>query len=406
MKERIRVYIKGRLRLRVTGAAPERFFNLCRTNRIPLWGLCCQESGYECYIHLRDLYRIRPYARKAQVRVRIIGRNGLPFFLHRNRRRKWYAAGVLAFFVVLAVMSQFIWAVSVEGNYSISDDTLIHYLDEENIRYGMWKGQIDCNRLEEQLRSHFDEIIWVSARISGTQLMIRVKENDGVPVAERQEELPRDLVADVAGTITGLIVRQGKPQVEIGAQVEPGQVLVSGLIPILDDAGQTVKENQVYADADIYARTGENYAEPVAKTQKVRIYSGRTRLGLLLRIGGLDFLWMPPRKEGELWQMTVQEHQLCLLEDFYLPVWCGRIQAREYGIYEEFLTKDQLEAKKERIHQQKLQNFTEKGVQIIENNVKIQDKGSFYEVQGQLVLNRQIGIGQNISETRGEETAE
>ncbi len=406
MKERIRVYIKGRLRLRITGSAPERFFNLCRTNRIPLWGLCCQESGYECYMHLKDLYRIRPYARKAQVRVRIIGRGGLPFFLQRNRRRKWYAAGVLSFFAVLSVMSQFIWAVSVEGNHSISDDMLIHYLDEEDIHYGIWKGGLDCDRLEEQLRSHFDEIIWVSARILGTQLMIRVKENDGVVETKQEEELPRDLVSDVAGTITGLIVRQGKPQVQIGAQVEPGQVLVSGLIPILNDAGETVKENLVFADADIYARTGESYAEPVAKTRKVRIYSGRSRRGLRLRAGGLDFLWMPPGKEEELWQITVQEHQLCLLEDFYLPVWYGVIQAKEYGIYEQFLTKNQLEAQKERIHQQKLQNFTIKGVQIIENNVKIQDKGSFYEMQGQLVLNRKIGIGQNISETRGEETAE
>lgn len=406
MKERIRVYIKGRLRLRLTGAAPERFFNLCRTNRIPIWGLCCRDCGYECYMHLKDLYRVRPYARKAKVRVRIIGRSGLPFFLQRNRRRKWYAAGVLSFFLVLAAMSQFIWAFSLEGNFSISDDTLMHYLNEEQIRYGMWKGRIDCSRLEEQIRSHFEDIIWVSARISGTRLMIRVKENDGVPVVEQTGEEPRDLVADTAGTITGLIVRQGKPQVEIGAQVEPGQILVSGVIPILDDGGQTVKENLVCADADIYARTGETYTDRIPKTRQVRIYSGKSRSGLRLRVFGMDFLWMLPWEEDQFWQVTVQERQLCLFEDFYLPAWVGRIQAREYGIYEEFLTTAQVDEKKERIHQQKLQTFMKKGVQIIENNVKIQDKGSFYEVQGQLVLNRRIGAGQNISETRGEVTAE
>jgi len=396
MKEKISNQIRGCLRLRLTGAAPERFFNLCRTNRIEVWDLQCKKSGYEFSVGLKDFYRIRPYVRKAGVRVRIAGRRGLPFFLQRNRRRKGYAAGILAFFGILFFMSRFLWAISVTGNYTISDDSFLHYLDSQEIRYGILKHKVDCDALEENIRSSFPEIIWVSARISGTQLLIRVKENDGVPVKEHEEPEPSDLVADMPGTVTRMIVRQGRPQVRIGDQVETGQILVSGRIPIYDDSEKLVKENQVCADADIYARTFSGYQEKLSKFRTVRAYSGRERQGLGLRLGPVDFVWMLPWDTEYNWQTMVTERQLCLFDDFYFPVWISRIQKKEYILYEQFLTNEEVLAKKENIHQEKLQNFLKKGVPIIENNVKIQDKGSYYEIQGEFVLEQKIGTRQRI----------
>ena len=57
---------------------------------------------------------------------------------------------------------------------------LLHYLDSQKIHYGMAKSAIDCDILEESIRSAYPEIIWVSARVSGTRLLIRMKENDVV----------------------------------------------------------------------------------------------------------------------------------------------------------------------------------------------------------------------------------
>ncbi len=396
MKENAGTLLGGCLRLRLTGSTPERFFNLCRANRITVWNLQCAGGRYEFCVGLKDFYRIRPYARKAGVRVRIAGRLGLPFFLQRNRKRAWYAGGVLVFFAILFVMSRFLWAISISGNFTITEDTFLHYLDDRDIRYGTFKHRVDCDALEEEIRSSFPEIIWVSARISGTQLKIRVKENDGVPVREKGDTEPSHLVADMPGTITRMIVRQGKPQVRIGDQVEAGQLLVSGIVPIYDDSQTLVKENLVRADADIYARTSLEYQEQIPKYRQVRSYSGNVRHGIGLRIGPVNFLGILPWSQKHRWQTTVQERQVCLLEDFYLPVWISRIEKKEYELYDQFLTNEEVLAKKENIHQEKLQNFRKKGVPIIENNVKIQDKGSCYEVQGSFLLELKIGTGQKI----------
>ena len=58
-------------------------------------------------------------------------------------------------------------------------DTLLKYCETEEIRYGMVKSRIDCDALEESLRSAFPEITWVSARVSGTRLLVKDKGERG-----------------------------------------------------------------------------------------------------------------------------------------------------------------------------------------------------------------------------------
>ena len=50
-------------------------------------------------------------------------------------------------------MSRFIWNITLDGNYHFTDDTLLHYLDSLDIRYGTVKSGIDCDALEESILS-------------------------------------------------------------------------------------------------------------------------------------------------------------------------------------------------------------------------------------------------------------
>lgn len=396
-------YTGGYLRIRLVGFSPERFLNLCMANQIIIWDLRYQEGGYHFLITVKDYRRVKPLVKKAQVHLRITGRFGLPFFLHRNRRRKLYAAGVGTFFLILFLMSRFIWNITLEGNYHFTDDTLLHYLDTLDIRYGVAKSGIDCDVLEESIRSHYPEIIWVSARVSGTRLMIRVKENEVIGTIPVKENTPRDLIADKPGVITRMVVRKGKAQVAIGDEVEAGQVLVSGAVPIYNDAEELVNCQYVRADADIYARTTEHYTENISRFVVERSYNGRERHGLRLRIFGLSFLWMLPSKQDSLWEITGRYHQVSVLGDFYLPVWMDAITARQYDNYERCRTAGELEITKNQINDRKIQDFMQKGVQIIENNVKILDKSFGWEIQSDFVLEEPVGFGQDIQQNIIEE---
>ena len=136
--------------------------------------LQCQGSGgmgtdmqpdgdYEFFMTVEGYRRVKPLVRKAQVRLHITGRFGLPFFIYRHRKRWYYGAGIMAFFLVLYVMSLFIWDIQFEGNYRYTYDTLVRFLDTQDIDYGMLKARINCEDLEASMRTSFPEITWVSA---------------------------------------------------------------------------------------------------------------------------------------------------------------------------------------------------------------------------------------------------
>lgn len=399
MRQTFKHYRNGYLLVRLQGFSPERFLNLCMANQIEVWELRNIEGFYQFYMTLDGYRKIRPLVRKAHVRLKILGRFGLPFFLYRNRRRKFYGAGIAAFFVILFVMSQFIWNITLEGNYRFTDDTLLHYLDSQDIRYGILKSKIDCDSLEEAIRSQYPEIIWVSARVSGTRLMIKVKENEVMASIPIKDEEPRDLVADKDGVITSMIVRKGKAQVAVGDTVEKGQVLVSGTIPIYNDAEELVNCQYVRADADIRVKTKVTYSEQIPHLTTERVDTGRSRHGIRFRLFSRSLTLLLPASGDLPWEFVQESRQAVVLGDFFLPVWIDHIVGKEYGLYERFLTNGEVTAIKNEINHRKIQNLEEKGVQIIENNVKILDKSSAWVIQGDFLVEDSIGTGQNIIKT-------
>ena len=83
-------------------------------------------------------------------------------FFFRNRKRWYAAAGLFQFFLLLYIMSLFIWDIHFQGNHHYSADTLVRYLDMQDVRYGMKKKKINCEELEAGMREAFPQITWVS----------------------------------------------------------------------------------------------------------------------------------------------------------------------------------------------------------------------------------------------------
>ena len=97
--------------------------------------------------------------------------------MNKNRKRKLYGAGLVSFFVLLYTLSLFIWDITFLGNYHYTDNTLTKFLNDQGIACGILKKGIDCDQLEGVIRTYFPEITWVSARVSGTRLIIQVKDS-------------------------------------------------------------------------------------------------------------------------------------------------------------------------------------------------------------------------------------
>ena len=184
-------------------------------------------------------------------------------------------------------------------------------------------------------------------------------------------------------------------------RLEKGQVLVEGMVPVTDDSGEVVRTLFVRADADIRLRTTKTYREQVSRFQRVRSYTGKKRQGVRLRIGSMDILAMLPLTGKQNWELTGVSRQTVLFEDFFLPVWTEMITAREYENVERKRTKTELNTLTKAVHERKLQKLTEKGVQIIENDVKILDNSTGWTICGSMIVEESAGIGQKLESFTG-----
>jgi len=401
---KISQWAEGYLGLRVRGYGAERFFNLLKSGGLDFWDLRQKKDGYYFYMGLKDFYKIRPLLRKSHVSMRIASRTGMPFFLYRNRKRKAFAAAALSFFVLLYVMSLFIWNISFEGNRHYSRETLLDYLGTQDIRYGMVKFGISCDELEEGIRSAFPEVTWVSARVSGTRLLVKLKENEVLSAVPEAENEPCELVARAPGTITKMIVRQGKAAVAPGDEVNEGQQLIAGQLSILNDGGETVRTAYVHADGDVYARTQYRYEETFSQYHTVRAMTGEKRYGAGFMAGPYRLRFLMPTFGEKSWNYVTDLTQLCLFGDFYLPLYVEKIEGEGFVTYERPYRQEEKEEEARKLQEYYQKNLMEKGVQILSNDVKIQEDGALWKVEGLVTGEEQIGVERYITDF--EETKE
>lgn len=175
---------------------------------------------------------------------------------------------------------------------------LLQFLEEEGITYGMSKRKIRCTSLAEAMRRKFPEITWVSAKLSGTQLIFEIREGT-LPPKEQKEEDSCSLFSEVEGTVEKIVTRRGTPLVKEGDSVERGQELVSGILNITDDSQEVMRYEYVHADADIYIRHKVSYYDTFPLDVEKKVSTGKAKKFFFLQIGSLRLDLSPGEKKKE-----------------------------------------------------------------------------------------------------------
>ena len=384
----LRKYLRGYVKIRVEGYSPERFLNLCNVNGILLWGVENQNNIYEMCISIRDYKKLRPFARKTRTKIILLEKHGLPFFLHKFRKRKIFFGGMAISIALVYVLSLFIWNIHFEGNVTQNNAELLEYLETLGVEHGTLKSKILCETIETSLRTRYPNILWVSAEMRGTRIIIQIKENtdeDIISKVEIKDTEPVSIVANVEGTVESMIVRQGTPVVAVGYTVEKGQTLVEGYYQIKNDAGEIVRYETVPADAEIYLITVENYTDCFEKNYEEKVYTNKKRLGIRATIFDKTYELIP-KISFQNYETVSVERKLHITENFYLPFSFEFVWFLEYVPETKSYTKEEVVELANFRYLNKYKNILQKGVQIIEKDVKINNSDKLCIVGGYVTL--------------------
>lgn len=390
-------FIRGYVRIRIWGQAPERFINLCSHRNLLLWDIQKKEETYTMCISLKAFYKLRPIARKTGTRVVILERTGLPFFVPFLMKRKIFFAGILMCAVFWMISASFIWNIRIIGNYGITQDSMLRFLKTQNVKVCMPKKRLETETLEKMIRKEFEEVVWVSVKTKGTTLEIDMKERDvPVKVSEAEEHKGSDIVSEVDGIVKNMIVRQGVPLVAVGDEIKRGQILVEGKVPVFQE-DQTVREYiYVTPDADITAEHGAmiSFSIPVTGTEKH--YTKRESKTYYIRLKDREIRFHD-RIQYQVYDTTVKEKSLFFLDQIKFPLYFGEIVYREYQVYEyrysEAQVKQILYEKLNKI----LENLEQKGVHIIEKNVRIESDKVRWILHADLSVLESVGSYADLS---------
>ena len=384
-------YLKGYLRIRVWGFSPERFMNLCSNKGILLWDIVREGDVYYMCINLKGFRALRPIVRKTGTKVAILERYGLPFFLPKLLKRKVFVAGLLLAVAFWLWSSLYVWRIELNGNYQITQDVFDSFLKEQQVTIGIRKSTLDIGELEKQIRRRFPQVTWASVKVTGTKLQIDIKEND-MPTVEKKREVTEgtDLVAEYSGTVVAMIVRSGVPKVSIGDTVEAGTILVEGKVPIYNEDATVREYRYVDSDADIVLEHVCSFSDSLSFDYIKKEYTGREKKKYYLRVGDHE-LHMPQEQPYLVYDSVIRESRPLLFEKLSIPISMGSRTHREYQNVEYEYT---LEEAKNELNKKLIafiESLEEKGVQIIEKNVKIDTSGGSWVINGEFLVREPVG---------------
>jgi len=390
-------YIRGYVRIRVWGVSVERFINLCGNKNILLWDVVRDDGYYEMNISLSAFYELRSVVRKTSTRVVILKRYGLPFLLKGFRKRKTFVFGAIATVFLCIISSLFLWDVSFEGNFRLTDEVIMDFLQDNQVHIGMFKSKLDIELLEKELRKTFKEITWTSMKLEGSRLYVSIKENDA-PIIESNEYIEKnengiDIVSEYQGKVISIVVRKGVPMVSVGEEVEAGTVLVEGKVPILNEDKSIKEYLLVESDADILLEHSLEFEESLPLYYTEKVYTGREKRGFFLRWDKKE-VQVIKRNPFFLYDEVTRAYQPVLFEKVSIPLYVGSVQQREYYYLEKKYSKELAEKLLSEKLVQFINSLSEKGVQIIEKNVTINRDSSGWSENGILTVREPVNFRQ------------
>lgn len=385
MLRKLKHWLFGYLTVHISGTSPERFINLCSNRRIYIWNIVRANENYKFNLSIRNYKRLKPVFRKTRLVPKINKKYGLPFFLYKNKKRKGFFIGIFICITLVYIMSLYIWDINILGGSKYTPEAILKFLDENDIKSGIKKKLIDGSKIEEDIRLTYDDIGWVSAEIKGTRLIIKITETN-MPVPVVKATAPSHIIASKDAKIKEIVTRTGKPMVKPGDVVRKGDILVSGVVEVMDDFGGVLDKKPVIASADIVCNSYYDYKDSFSLNHVVRIFTDHKKTGYFINLFGRKLFLYNPRYSYSMYDIIVNENTTHITDSFYLPLQYGTVTIREYIEQTIKYSEDEaFDLAKSRLNRY-FNLLGENGVYITRNNVTIEVKNNTCISKGTIIV--------------------
>lgn len=413
MWDYLNMIFRGYVTVSIDSKISVRFFNICRLKRVKISGI---ESMTDS-----DEVSFRTSIKNKEMLVKIAEKIGTDIKLEecglncicRRIRNKLVILGVfLSVCTILYIQNLFIWRIEITGldttgDYAYTNEEISDYLATCNIRTGMLKKDVEKERIESLIKEKYPKVIWISVYTKGTCLYLdmevaRVYNNYGgtsanISDVEKNFMEYCNIVADRDCIIKSIITSNGTPVVSAGDEVSAGDILISGSVSINDDSGDTIRTKQVKASGVIYVYCDVDYDRTYSYSYYSKEPSGETGQYKSIVVGRLR-LDMGGEPSGKSFEKRQEQTQVCFFNKMYLPIYIINNNYSGYNLKETKYTEEELRIIADSDLNYYIDTLQEKGVQIVEKNVKIITVGETLKASGTIRVVTQAGVPAELHE--------
>lgn len=220
--------VGGIISVCLKGKHLEKLINLAMSRGIFIWDIK-RNSNEELNFKVRSsaFNALKAIAEDNNYELGVVEKRGLPFFKGRLKRRIGFIGGALLFIFALYVMSSFVWFIEVTGNNNITTEQIMKTCSENGVFRGALKSSFVRNEVEEEILREIPQLSYIEINIRGVKAEIKVVEK-----VLPQEGItgPCNIVAAKDGIVEDILVLEGQAVTRIGATVNKGDILISGIV--------------------------------------------------------------------------------------------------------------------------------------------------------------------------------
>ena len=238
----------GQITIEVSALMPEKILNVLWNNGIYTCNIVkINLATIRFTIYFKDYKEAEILIKKYKGKVRIVKTSGIIVLLMKMKRKVSLVIGAVVFFIVIYILSNYIWAIDIQTQKNLSPFEIRQQLSSIGIKPGLNKSQINVRELEKKMEDLNDQIMWIRIRIEGSTLKLVIKEKVNPP--SREKILFNQVVAKMDGEVKRIYTNSGNPA------VVPGDIVKKGDDLILPIQGREGFEKEVKPSGTVIANT-------------------------------------------------------------------------------------------------------------------------------------------------------
>lgn len=308
-------YILGYLKVSIEGYYIEKFINICKSRKITIWNLNRKANvELELNIRIKEFKEMCKVAKKTGCKVKIKNKKGVPFLIHKYKKRRIFIILLLIVLILIGISSMFVWNVDITEENNQNLENIKNDIEEAGLKTGTLKSNVNSKEIINKIRLKRNDVAWMGIELKGTNAVVKIVKASSKPNIIDENEYC-NIVANKSGIITKINAQNGTANVKVGDTIKEGEILINGWME-----GKYTGVRYVHAKGEIEAKVWYTESKKIPYILTQTRQTGNIENKYIIKINNFEINFSKKYSKFKIYDTIETENKFKIFSDFYLPI--------------------------------------------------------------------------------------